>query len=200
MQNNSFNTFSKSNDLLGDAPENENGLEDHTSNLVPSSSAMVQPFWLKPGYISGDHCLSASKKLEKRKGSDVDDDSQSNCDLSQTNDDTESTEVPDSTNSSGKKVSRSGPLTREEIATEAACMLYRKFTPLLNRCRAASRVQLFHDVMYIFTNWSLHNASVDQRTLQVAWEQPLRKQRPQTASLFPGTASTQRHMPQKQRS
>lgn len=172
MQNNSFNIFQKDKMRTG-VLDDFSTREEDTATTVPSVSAMLQPFWLKPGYILSDHCIYAANKQEKRGGTDAYDESQPSVDTSQTVGDSESLDMQDSSQSSGKpKVSRSGPLTHDEIATEAASMLYKIITSMLYRSRAASKVQLFHDVTYLFTGWGQHAVPIDQRTLKISWEKP----------------------------
>ena len=80
----------------------------------------------------------------------------------------------DSSQSSNKpKQNRSGPLTKSEIATEGGAMVYRIITSLLYRSRAASKIQLFHDLTYLFIGWSQHGSPVDQKSLTITWEAPL---------------------------
>lgn len=173
MQKNSFNTF-RTDKLQAVVLDASNRSTEETSSLNPNSSTKLQTFWLKPGYVTSEHCISAANKQEKCGNSEATEETQSAADPSQTNDDIESVDFQESSQSSSKpKASRSGPLTRDEIATEAACMLYRRITTLLKRAREASKVQLFHDVMYIFTSWTHNEATVNQSSLQVSWEQPL---------------------------
>ncbi len=173
MQNNSFHIFRNE----GTEPlvlEPSNATVNEAVTVIPSVCAMTQPFWLKPGYVLSHHCVSAAKKQEKRSGSDNSDEPQSSGDVPQANVESESTDALDSSQSSAKpSVNRSGPLTQDEIATEASCMLYKIITSVLYRSRAASKVQLFHDVTYLFSGWSNNGAVVDQSTLTVNWESSL---------------------------
>ena len=138
---------------------------------MPTTSAILQPFWLKPGYINESHRVYAANKLEKRSVAENADDANESGDTSQSNGDNESVDFLESSQSSGKpKVSRTGPVTRDEIANEAATMLYKRLTSVLHRSRVAAKVQLFHDIMYVFTSWSHHGSSVDQSTLKISWE------------------------------
>ena len=172
MQKNSFNRF-HNDKLKALVVDPSNISTEETSSLNPTSR-ILQPFWLKPGYVTSEHCVTAANKQEKCGNSEATEENQSAADPSQTNDDIESVDVQESSQSSGKpKSSRSGPLSRDEIATEAACMLYRRITSVLKRAREASKIQLFHDVMYIFANWAHNEATIDQSSLQVSWEQPL---------------------------
>ena len=60
MQRNSFNTF-KTEDIQVVLPADGN--EDDNSCLVPNAPAVKQPFWLNPGYVTSEHCISAANKL-----------------------------------------------------------------------------------------------------------------------------------------
>ena len=85
--------------------------------------------------------------------------------------DSESQDVQESSQSSDKpKTARSGPLTQDEIGTEAAAMVYRVITAILYRSRSSTKTQLFHDVMYLFTGWGQHSVPVDQESLKIKWE------------------------------
>ncbi len=175
MQSNAFNTFKL--DTSNGALDPINTIEE-SSTVGPSVSAMRQPFWLKRGYVLSNHCRNAANKLEKGghndgRVNDGNDETQLPTDSSQTNGDAESLDINDSSQSNGKtKVIRSGPLTQDEISTEAAKMVYQIITSTLYRSRHASKVQLFHDVLYIFTGWAQHGVLVDQSTLKLQWEKP----------------------------
>ena len=78
----------------------------------------------------------------------------------------------DSSQSGTRKPNRIGPLTRNEIANESASMLYRITTSMLSRSRNASKLQIFHDLSYLFVSWSNHGCQVDQKSLSIAWEAP----------------------------
>ena len=173
MQTNAFNTFKEENIQSG-VLDSISGTEEKSSTIGSSVSAMLQPFWLQPGYVLSEHCTLVAKKQEKRGGTEVIDDSQQVGESSQTNVESDCTDIPESSNSSGKqKAARTGPLTQDEIASEAALMVYKVITSILTRSRYASRIQLFHDLMYIFVGWDQHGAPVDQKTLSVQWEIPL---------------------------
>ena len=82
----------------------------------------------------------------------------------------ESHDVLDSRQLSSKaKTSRNGTLAHDEIATEAAAMLYRIITSFLYGYRQTIRSQLFLDVLYVFTDCGHHGAHVNQQTLQLKW-------------------------------
>lgn len=171
MQKNSFQTFT-TNPLGQNAYLDPSHItEDETSVTTPNAMAMLQPFWLHPGYVMDVHCINAAKKLENRGGAEGSEDGNPNGELSQANADSEYIVTQDSSQSTGKqKLSRSGPLTRDEIANAAAVMVYRRITSVLHRARAATKVQLFHDLTYLFTSWSHHGASSEQETIIIRWE------------------------------
>lgn len=175
LQDNSFKTFRAESMLNGVRdPVESNEAEESSTVGVASLSAMTQPFWLRPGYISGDHCLQAAEKQEKRGGDETGEDSQTGGELvSHASGDAESLDIPESSQSSGKqKGARTGPINRTEIAVEAASMVYKIITAILYRSRLASKTQLFHDVTYLFTGWSQHGVSVQQTSLKMEWETP----------------------------
>lgn len=168
MQDNCFQTF---------RPEgNENGAlqglhaseSAETSTVGPSLAAMKQPHYLKPGYILETHLVSAANKQEMWPRNDLADESNGSPD-SQPCGENESTDMLDSSQSSGKP-KRSGSITKDEIATEAASMVYRIITSVLYRARNASKTQLFHDIGYLFTGWKQHTAPVSQNHLKIYWE------------------------------
>ena len=96
---------------------------------------MTQPFSLEPEYILEEHCVTAAKKLEKRAGLETVDEAQASSDVvSSMTPDSKFQDVQESSQSSGKpKIARSGPLTQDEIGTEAAEMVYRVITAILYR-------------------------------------------------------------------
>jgi len=175
MQDNSFNTFRKDDIRTGVNEILDTVVAEESSTISPRLTAMIQPFWLRPGYVLAEHCVLAAKKQEKRAGSDITDEARTGIDgSSQQFADTDSQDMQESSQSSSKtKATRSGPLTQDEIATEAACMVYKVITAVLYRSRASSKIQLFHDIMYLFTGWGQHGVPVDQRTLKINWEKPL---------------------------
>lgn len=172
MQENSFNTFQRDSDQSTELEPLPTADAQESSTVSPSVSAMRQPFYLKAGYITGDHCTSVANKQDKRRVNETEDNEQTDGDFPpQVSGDNESTDNIESSQSSGKaKVSRNGPLTRDEIATEAASMVYRIGTSVFYRSRQCSKLQLFHDVTYLFTGWGQHDVTIDQRTLKIHWE------------------------------
>ena len=88
---------------------------------------------------------------------------------SQTLGDSESMDMPESTNSSSTthKITRTGPLTQNEIATEASAMVYKTITSTLYHSRDASKLQSFQNMTYLFVCWGQHGAPVEQKTVKV---------------------------------
>ena len=62
-------------------------------------------------------------------------------------------------------------ITRHDIACEAASMVYRIITNVLHRCRDAAKLQMFHEVLYLFTSWSQLQSTIDQTSLQIKWKE-----------------------------
>lgn len=174
MQSNSFQTF-KAKRTQGENHGVTSITDNEISTVNPNVSAIDQPFYLEPGYVLREHCSTAAKKLENRGEKEAVDESQSGDTSSQALDDDESTDMQESTNSSStkQKATKTGPLTQTEIATEAAAMVYRIITATLYRSRPASKLQLFHDVTYLFIGWSQFEAPVDQASLKMNWEASL---------------------------
>ena len=151
MQTNAFQTFRASIiqiGLHGSTLIREDGMSD----VVPDVSAMNQPFWLKPGYIGSHHFTAVALRLEKTGSHENTEDPQSADSSSQGNHDTESMDTHDASDSSAvkQKITRTGSLTQDEIATEAASMAYKIISSTLYRSRHASKLQLFHDLTYLF--------------------------------------------------
>lgn len=184
MQKNAFKTFASetvhkafSAGATDDSPEVEAGKSilfpavRETSTTGGGISSLSQPFWLQPGFIGSEHCESAACKSEKRNGPEVAD--VRAFEGSQLNEDNESTDRIDSNQSSLKmKMSKNSPITDDEIAIEAANMVYKCITTVLYNGRKTSKVQLFHDFLYLFTGWSQFKNSVDQKSLKLRWENP----------------------------
>ena len=64
---------------------------------------------------------------------------------------------------------------RQEIACEVASMVYKLITNVLHKCRDSAKIQLFHDVLYLFTGWGTGNnagnqKNVNQKTLRMHWK------------------------------
>ena len=160
MQNNKFGTFvqGSTNSTHG---KGTNHLEGGQSEMA--LHRISQPFWLKPGYIRTDHCLLAASKFEKNNLTDGDNQSMadSNC-----------TETNNSAAYNGKgKVTRTGPICRDEIALEASSLLYKIITSVLHRSRQTSKMELFQSLLYLFCSWSQYDAPVSQETMQLNWEE-----------------------------
>ncbi len=172
MQSNTFRTFRADPLLFGEGGSVTAG-EEETSTVSPRVPAMLRPFWLKPGYVLSEHCAEATKKQERKSAESGDEnaDTASIADTSQGPCDSESTEMQESSNSSCRqKQNRTGPLTRDEIATEAATLLYKTITSMLTKSRNAFKSQLFHDLSYLFVSWEQHCTLVCQKTMSIKWE------------------------------
>lgn len=63
MQSNAFQTFMPEPTQDGAVHMSTFGGEQ-SSTLLPSMSAILQPFWLKPGFILSKHCTTVAKKVE----------------------------------------------------------------------------------------------------------------------------------------
>lgn len=188
MQKNSFGTF---------RPEGKAGglgtitiIDDERSTVVPGLQRGVQPFWLKPGYVTSEHCMTAANKQEKRGATDTAEETQNTNESSQTQGDVHAIDMQDSSQPTGKqKLSRTGPLTQNEIGTEAAVMVYKIITGTLYRSRYATKLQLFHDVLYVFTGWKQHTHSskelkvVNQSSLRLQWEGNNEDEKDYTANI-----------------
>ena len=140
-------------------------------------SKVIQPKWLKPGYITQDHCEMAAVKAENRVvgggmgngGNDPLKDTES-LDSSQVSEDRrkkQSTTAP--AQLKGKK--RDTQLTRADIACEAAGLVYKLITNLLYRGRDAGKLQIFHDLLYVFTGWSQYATNISQGSLKLKWQE-----------------------------
>lgn len=177
MQNNSFQTFSDhevmsdittvspgplSSDIFATL---SSGTDEDTSPGM--GNFISQPFWLKPRFVRIEHCHSALIKSERRQGAE-------STDNSQVNGESFEVEPIDSSQSSARsKVNpRSGPITNEEIATEASYMVAKIITGILYKCRPSSKLELFNNVLYLFTGWAQHDISIDQNSLQLKWLKP----------------------------
>lgn len=77
----------------------------------------------------------------------------------------------DQVNKSGRKEkgSKDGTVTRDVIALSAASMVYSLITSVLHKARDACRLQIFHDLFYVFSTWSQFKSKISQNTLKVSW-------------------------------
>ena len=173
MQTNSFQTFSDSTliaDITTVSPRSlshENAASGAAEDTSPGMGNIIsQPFWLKPKFVRIEHCHSALMKSERRAGTDSVENSQEN------GENNESEFLESSQSSARSKVSpRSGPITKE-IASEAAYMVSKILTGIMNKCRQESKLELFNNVLYMFTGWAQHDITIDQRSLQLSWLKP----------------------------
>ena len=161
MQKNSFGTFRK--DLSLHQSQTIGESMGQTGETRDSLCAIFQPFWLQSGFIRTEHCLAAAAKFEKRSFSDSDaTDSVADSDVTDTNED-HGLDVK-------QKQTKTGPITREEIAVEASCLVYKIITAVLHRSRVAGKVELFQGLLYLFTGWAQYDAPVKQESLKMKWD------------------------------
>ena len=166
LQENKFGTFMSKHDV--DYNSREDNLStgtENTSNERSNSSKLTQPFWLVSGYVLTEHCRSAATKIEKTETKSVFESQDSYIP-----EESESTWAQESSQASQKsKLNRSGPITRDEVAIEAASLVYRLITQLFYKCRPASKIQLFNDVLYLFNGWDQFDVAVKQTNLVMKW-------------------------------
>lgn len=62
---------------------------------------------------------------------------------------------------------------KNEIANEAASILYRLITAVLSKSRNFSKTQIFHDFTYLFVGWSHNSCQVDQKYLKINRKVPM---------------------------
>lgn len=130
-------------------------------------SKSVQPRWLRKGFVLVGHCEEASAKAENRKLDDTSNPERSN--------DMESFSTSLSEERGNRqptsKNSRASPymVLKNAIAVEAATRVYRVITNHLHKARDSCKVQMFHDVSYVFTGWSQHQSKIDQKSLKIRW-------------------------------
>lgn len=160
MQKNSYGTF-RSNATSTFLDTMDNNL-DPSSVPTDSLSTPFQPFWLKPGYVLAEHCFAAATKFEKTSVVDTEG--------TQSVADSEATYGSEQIETETKqKGSRSGPITREEIAIEASCIVYKIITSVLYRARSSSKLELFQSLTYLFSGWSQFKTQVKQDNLKLKW-------------------------------
>ena len=58
---------------------------------------------------------------------------------------------------------------RSEIGVEAATQVYRLITSHLHKGQDAYKLQIFHDVMYVFSVWAHHQNRIKHSTLRLQW-------------------------------
>ncbi len=166
LQDNKFGTFRTKYDLDDDSQKDRlsTGTEN-TLNERSNSSKIIQPFWLVSRYVLTEHCRSAATKIEKTEKKSVLESQDSYYP-----EESESTEAQESSQASTiSKLNRSGPITRDEVAIEAASMVYRLITQLFYKCRPVSKIQLFNDSLYLFAGWDQFDVSVKQTNLVMRW-------------------------------
>lgn len=182
MQDNAFDTFltPAEREAIGavEVVQQENNETsgskcDNRHQTWLNGAKITHPDWLAPKYICREHCDEAAARLEHRSIDDKDDSGQTNT---MSEDGILNSSVCDDRlkkpGSSGYKPRQSkvGEITRHEVACEAAGMVYRIITNILHRCRDAGKVQMFHDLLYLFTGWGTASNSVDQKSLKMRWK------------------------------
>lgn len=139
----------------------------HAKDQKALQKKVKQPKWLNPGYILRKHCDSAAEKMHDlgSKENSANTSSESSAEENQASglDDTSNT------NSVKSKSSKAGAITRDVIASEAASMVYRIITNVLHKARDACRIQIFHDLFYVFSTWKQFKVRIDQKTLKLSW-------------------------------
>jgi len=139
------------------------------------SDKIAQPKWLEVGFITSVHCDDVAKKAEHRICED-EHDSELELSSSTSRLDTESGSQSNVSEDRVKKSSSRGKqgkknqLTDDIIATEAVSMVYRIITNVLHKGRDACKIQMFHELLYLFTGWSQFKVSVDQSSLHMKWK------------------------------
>lgn len=155
LQNNKFGTFHNGQNghltLQPGTPQNDAADKQTFSEYILKSltvSSLTQPFWLNPGNVRTQHCVSAASNFENIGSIDNLRDNQSIAD-------SESTEVREGGMSGAKaKTVQNGPITRDEICVEASCLVYKIIKSILYKSRFYSRLELLQSVLYFFTGWS----------------------------------------------
>ena len=177
MQKNSFNTFPEVEEVINlsnsnDSSEQLAGRNEEEPLENQLRKHCKRPFWLKPGYVTADHCLAATRKTEIRMSSvDNTKDTSSQSYDNESCEGAESNDVAESSQSSKvSKVNRNGPINRDEIAIEAAEQLCRRITDVLHKSRETSKRQIFTDLLYLFTGWAqFTNVKVNQKNMGLRW-------------------------------
>lgn len=169
MQTNKFKIFregDEKNTMLNlIAPEVEESFAERGTSTNSIVRTLFQPFWLKPGYVTTEHCLAAAVKYEKQPSTEGAEESQSMTDTDV------SDGIDQNPSDTKQKVSRSGPITREEISIEASCLVYKIITSVLHRSRLTSKTELFQSAFYLFTGWAQFDTPVKQDTMKLKWEE-----------------------------
>lgn len=183
LQNNRFNTF------LSEAEEKAAKIAniDMSANVQNVSTEgqffnckIIQPRWLKVGYITTEHCEEAASKAEHRTTENRTGDEASSwastgdsesIQGSQVNATQEVNTKVGPQSSSRSKQSKKVPITNDLIAVEAASMVYRIITNVLHKGRDSCKVQMYHEMLYLFSGWSQFGSCVSQSSLHLKWFQ-----------------------------
>ena len=185
LQQNSFGTFlSEREQVVVSTLTSENVAEgastDHDRKSILLAQKAKQPRWLKTGFITASHCEDAAIKLESRRKDEPSSQRTSvqNANSSTT---TTTTNVSEEQEQRGQRVTQSGSkrgkskkgtkTLRNVIATEATEQVYKIITSHLHKARDCYKLQLFHDLSYVFIGWSEHQKVIDQGSLRLNWMQ-----------------------------
>ena len=131
----------------------------------------AQPLWLKMGYITAAHCDEAATKAESRKAEEPSrsTDTESCAGSVQSSETEGRSPKPSAATNSRARNKRTVSELRNLIGVEAAGQVYRLITSHLHKARDSCKLQMFHDVLYVFTGWSQHQKLIDQRSLRLSW-------------------------------
>lgn len=142
------------------------------------SSKAVRPAWLEPDYINQLHCETAAARAERRgtdePGNDrVDTESSLTREFSQNSNLTEERNPRSNEGAAFRGKSHKNRQNthniKDIIAVEAAGLVYKAITNVLHKARDATKIQLFHEGLYVFTGWSQYSSKVQQSSLKLSW-------------------------------
>ena len=127
--------------------EESNRIGSIAAGSVVTESRLVQPPWLRPGYITKQHCKKV-KLMKERRGSG------------------------DKPNKKVSEKMQANPdfISNDDMAVHAVTKMYSLLTSQLHKCRDALKITFFDEVGYVFTNWSNLDSAVDQSTLRIWWD------------------------------
>ena len=174
QQDNAFNTFKR------DKETNHQSLSSiersfHADRGDDNNSKIQQPKWLAPNFICREHCDEAAARIEKRTKDDrTDNGVELSTDGSLSNSSIEDGAKKPSRNQQNRMKQQKGTeISKSDVALEAAGMVYRLITNILHRCRDTAKLQLFHDLSYLFTGWGngRGTSAIDQKSLTMKWKQ-----------------------------
>lgn len=172
MQDNAFHTFLTEKERKAAKTISSDSKVLDRSALF--ASKVMRPPWIAPGYINLLHCENAAARAENRSGEDSFNDkpeSESSFlqELSQVSNHSE--DPSRKATSNRLKSQKSTCSMKDFIAVEAAGLVYKAITNVLHKSRDATKIQLFHEGLYVFTGWSQYHAKVEQSSLRLKWQQ-----------------------------